>query len=327
MHPALSVIFFTTLSGAGYGLLALLGAGLALDLWPRETASLLWPLGLGALLTSTGLLASMAHLGQPLRAWRAFSQWRSSWLSREGVCAVTSYLPMAAIALLALRQDAQLPWPAAARLAGAALLAAALLTVFCTARIYSSLRTIPAWHNAWVAPGYLLFAAYSGGLWLWLLAALHQVGAPLPWDRLGLAPGPLMGLVGAALLVTALKLAYWRRIDGPAAVADIGSATGLGRYGTVSAFEKPHTEYNYINREMGFVLARKHAARLRAFALVCGLGLPLLGVLAAIRLPDYSPSFAALALLSGSLGIFVERWLFFAEARHVVNLYYGARRV
>ena len=30
MHPALSVIFFTTLSGAGYGLLAWLGAALAL---------------------------------------------------------------------------------------------------------------------------------------------------------------------------------------------------------------------------------------------------------------------------------------------------------
>ena len=30
MHPALSVLFFTTLSGAGYGLLGLLGAGVAL---------------------------------------------------------------------------------------------------------------------------------------------------------------------------------------------------------------------------------------------------------------------------------------------------------
>jgi DMSO reductase anchor subunit len=199
--------------------------------------------------------------------------------------------------------------------------------VFCTARIYSSLRTIPAWHNGWVAPGYLLFAAFSGGLWLWPLAALRHTQAPVAWDRLGLTPGLLMGLVAAAMLATALKLFYWRRIDAPSQVADIGSATGLGRFGEVSAFEKPHTEHNYINREMGFVLARRHAAKLRAFSLACGLGLPLLTVLGAINRPDYSPSFATFALLAGSLGIFVERWLFFAEARHVVNLYYGERRI
>jgi sulfite dehydrogenase (quinone) subunit SoeC len=327
MHPALSVIFFTTLSGAGYGLLGLLGAGIALDWWPRATIAVLAPLGVGLALASIGLLASTAHLGQPLRAWRAFSQWRSSWLSREGVASVATYLPALALGIGALYTTPGTAWPVAQRIAGALLLAGAAVTVFCTARIYSSLRTIPAWHDNLVVPAYLLFAAYSGTLWLWLLGAAWRRGDAVIWNRLGLPPWLLAGLVLAAMAVTVVKLLYWRRVDAPVTVASAASATGLAAFGEVSAFEKPHTEQNYINREMGFVVARKHAQRLRAFALLCGLGAPLLGVLAAISLPAWSAPSAAVALLAGSIGIFVERWLFFAQARHVVNLYYGAQRI
>ena len=36
---------------------------------------------------------------------------------------------------------------------------------------------------------------------------------------------------------------------------------------------------------------------------------------------------AAGAVLSAALGLVVERWLFFAEAKHTVTLYYGAEVV
>ncbi|NWG75941.1 MAG: DMSO reductase, partial [Rubrivivax sp.] len=35
---------------------------------------------------------------------------------------------------------------------------------------------------------------------------------------------------------------------------------------------------------------------------------------------------AIIAALAGLVGAAMERWLFFAEARHVVNLYHGAQR-
>lgn len=327
MHPALSVIFFTTLSGAGYGLLALLGAGIALDGWPHGFWPTAAPLAVGTALVSLGLLASTAHLGQPLRAWRAFSQWRSSWLSREGVASVLTYLPVLTLAA-DLLAGAQTPhWPLPLRGAGALLVLGAVATVFCTARIYSSLRTIPAWHNTWVVPAYLLLAAYSGGLWLWLLAALQQRDDAIEWNRLGLPPWLLAGVVLCAMLATLVKLLYWHHIDTAAPLASAGSATGLGNFGTVSAFERPHTEQNYITKEMGFVLARRHSAQLRVFSLIAGFGLPLACLIAAVTWLSLMPALAPLALLLGSLGIFAERWLFFAEARHVVNLYYGAQRI
>ena len=95
MHPALSVIFFTTLSGAGYGLLAwaglvplaLLGLG---EPSPGLRSLLLWCIGIGLALVTAGFLSSLAHLGKPMRTWRALSQWRSSWMSREGVLAMVT---------------------------------------------------------------------------------------------------------------------------------------------------------------------------------------------------------------------------------------------
>ncbi len=102
MHPAYSVIFFTTASGAGYGLLIWIGlvqlfAGLP------EHQGFRWAAFIFAFgLVTAGLLASTAHLGRPERAWRAFSQWQTSWLSREGVAAVFTYVPAGLLAIWAL---------------------------------------------------------------------------------------------------------------------------------------------------------------------------------------------------------------------------------
>jgi len=311
MHPALSVIFFTVVSVTGYGLLFLLGALLAFE--PRllsSNAAIAW-LALAATFAAAGLLSSLLHLGQPQRAWRAFSQWRSSWLSREGVSATLSFVPMLALAFLEWRgADAQL-----LRAWGLLLATFAVLTVACTAKIYATLKTIPAWHNAYVLPGYLLLGLLGGAAWMWILHIVYAspVGAP----RILLA--------GLAVASAVFKYFYWRHIDAMPRGETTESATGLGRFGAVRGVEAPHTEENYLTREMGFMLARKHAARLRAVALVLIGALPtLLALLACMTQTRVLEALCAtVALISVTLGLFVERWLFFAEARHVVMLYYG----
>ena len=99
MHPAFSVIFFTTASGAGYGLLVLLGLLGPAGLLPPERGFGLGAFGLALGAVTFGLVSSTFPLGHPERAWRAFSQWRSSWLSREGVASVLAYLPAGLFAL------------------------------------------------------------------------------------------------------------------------------------------------------------------------------------------------------------------------------------
>src|SRR5882672_5238345 len=99
MHPAYSVILFTTASGAGLGLLAWLALFGMLGAVPAERWLGVAGLGLAFLLVAGGLVASTLHLGRPERAWRAFSQWRTSWLSREGVMAVATVAPAGVLSL------------------------------------------------------------------------------------------------------------------------------------------------------------------------------------------------------------------------------------
>src|SRR5215472_8323952 len=142
MHPAISVIVFTTLSGEGYGLLAWLGVWAIVGSLPanRGLAAVSLVLSLGAI--TIGLLSSTVHLGHPERAWRAFSQWRSSWLSREGVASVATYAPALLFALgwLAIGSTSGI-WA----LFGAITAVGAVVTVVCTAYIYRSLKPIHRW--------------------------------------------------------------------------------------------------------------------------------------------------------------------------------------
>lgn len=289
MHPAPSLIIFTVLSGLGFGLLFWLGLGL-----PAATgraAFVLHALGYG--LTGAGLLASTWHLGHPERALKAFSQWHTSWLSREAVLAVATLLVMAPHGVATVFFATPLP---GFGIAGAVL---ALATVLATSMIYAQLRSVPRWHH-WTTPAQFLSFALAGGA---LLAG-----------QLALA-GALMAL--AALAMTA----HWHFGDTRFAASGSSpeTATGLGAIGRVRLFEPPHTGGNYLLQEMVHQVGRRHALRLRLIALLAGAVVP------ALLLALLPGSYLLVALVLGLhlTGVAAARWLFFAEAEHVVGLYYG----
>jgi DMSO reductase anchor subunit len=308
MNPAPSIVFFTTASGAGYGLLFWLGLLRPLGLLPQGLWFAVLSLLLALLLITAGLMASTLHLGRPERAWRALSQWRSSWLSREAVAALATYGPagLLLLALLAGREGLAAPL-------GLFAAAGAVATVWCTGMIYASLKPIRQWHHPLVAPGYLVFAAFSGATLLAAIAAF--AGAAL-------VPALLVALLGALALL--LKRAYWRAIDAPkpAGAPTIESATGLGRIGRTRPLDPPHTEQNWLLREMGFRLARKHRDRLRPLVLA-GFALPVPLALLALAAGGVGGGLLlATAAVVALAAMLAERWLMFAEATHTVTLYY-----
>lgn len=289
MHPAPSVILFSTLSGLGLGFLAFLGWGV---LQPSGWAAfLLWALGYG--LALGGLMASTFHLGSPRNALKAFTQWRTSWLSREAWAAVATLVVLAPVAL------ADIFGLALPRLVGQIGGTLALLTVFTTAMIYTQIRAVPRWHH-WLTPVMFLTFALAGGAML-----ADRAWAPV-----------LLVVTGIVLL------AVWRIGDGAFARAGqtMGTATGLDALGVPSVLDPAHTAGNYLKREMIFVVGRKHAAKLRKIALLLASVLPAL----ILFLPSgvWGIALASCLHLAGALA---ARWLFFAEAEHVVGLYYGAR--
>ncbi|CAN5705176.1 dimethyl sulfoxide reductase anchor subunit [soil metagenome] len=305
MHPAPSIIVFTTLSGMGFGLIAVLSLGLVAS----GSGAIIGGAALAIALSGGGLLASLAHLGHPERAWRALSQWRTSWLSREGVLAIATLAAFGAYAgawiLLGV--------PLAPLGLITALIAAA--TVYATAMIYASIRAVAAWHHPLIPVCYLGFAAAGGTL----LAAL--VARAAGQDAAGLE-------VAAALILAAswaVKALWWGLVlPRGFGASSPETATGLGRIGRVRLFEAPHTAPNYLMKEMVFSVGRRHGAKLRALAMILGGVLPAAALVASLGLGGAWP-LLLLGAASHTLGMLAERWLFFAEARHAVALYYGGR--
>lgn len=300
MRPAWSIIFFTTISGLGLGLAGWIVLGL-LPLMTREAV-----IGVGVItlaLIGAGLISSTFHLGHPERAWRALSQWRSSWLSREGVLAVIVMAGLAGWFAAGYTGTIVPMW------ANLALLVLIYVTVYATSMIYASLKTVARWYHPLTPICYLMFAA-AGGL-LAVLAMLALLGLPIT---------AALAQAGIVLMLSAwgVKIAWWRLAGMARPAGSIESATGLGDLGTVRPLMPPHTEENYLQHEMGFVVARKHAGRLRQIAIALGGGVPVLVLLVA----PASAAALMVALLAHITGMFVERWLFFAEAKHVVTLYY-----
>ena len=121
------------------------------------------------------------------------------------------------------------------------------------------------------------------------------------------------------------KIATWRHNDALVIGTTLNSATGL-EGGVMRSIEWPHTEENYLLKEMGFRIARKHSARLRLIVQFLAFAVPLVllaAVLALSTVPWLSAGLSLVAAVSQFAGMLVERWLFFAEAKHVVTLYYG----
>lgn len=307
MKPALSIVFFTVISGAGCGLLFWLGLLMPLGLLPVVPEFAAGAALFGIVMTVTGLLSSLGHLGHPERAWRALSQWRSSWLSREGVAAIATLLP-AGLYMLAMFAGYTGP----ATVLGLLMAAGAVATVYCTAMIYGSLKPIREWAHPLVVPGYLVLAGFLGAA---MLAALS-----------GAARTPVLLAVLLGLAGLLLKRAYWAAIDSAVPDSTMESATGLGFIGKVRTLEHPHTETNYLLREMGFRIARAHAAKLRNIALLLGFAVPVTLLIVALIGGGLGVALSGPAAAMAICGMLAERWLMFAQATHTVTLYYGGAR-
>lgn len=311
MHPAFSVIFFTVASGAGFGLFSLLYIADVFHLGGGFTREQLVVGGVIALaLIVFGLLSSTFHLANPKNAWRAFNRFRTSWLSREGVFAVL-FMPLALGYLFCIWFDA----PALLRI-GIGFFASVLawITVFSTGMIYACLKTIRQWHTPLVPANYLALGYASGSLLLLLGAVIARLDTT-----------PYIALSALIVSIAAvLKAIYYFWIGSPSLSPTINTATGFTRAG-VKLLDTGHTHGTFLTQEFGFQLGRKQGKLLRTLVFVIGFGIPGLMLVSIFQQPDGLFA-ASIALAAIMLGASVERWLFFAEARHVVNLYHGAQR-
>lgn len=290
MHPAKSVIIFTSLSGVGFGLLFFLGIGLPS---PKGWSAFLF-FFIAYALAVGGLIASTFHLGRPERSLKAFTQWRTSWLSRE------AWLAVAALTVMAFYGAGLVFFGVAVVFLGWLGAILSIATVYATSMIYAQLKTVPRWNTPLTCVLFIILALTGGAI---------------------LTSNVEMAL---SLLICSgvVQVAYW--VSGDQAFikggTTLATATGLGRKGVVRAFEPPHTGTNYLLREFVHLVGRKHASKLRMISLILMVGTPILIFSIAL-----TPITAFIAIIAHISGLFISRWLFFAQAEHVVGLYYGKR--
>ncbi len=329
MKPAFSVLFFTVLSGAGLGALALLSA---LDLFAMSGALRmpipppLMPIALAIALAFvlTGLSSSTLHLANPKNGWRSATRWRTSWLSREALIAIVLVL-MASCYGLAWWLIAA---PTLRLLLALCTLLAAWGTLHCTAMIYASLKPIRQWHTWRVPLSYFLLGHASGAL---LVAGIAR--------SVGLSGDAVIAIASAFLIAAAAaKIEYWRYIASEAGVITIERAIGVahGVHGApvpgrsaasrsvmaARLFDSGHARGTFLMREF---LVTVTARRRRGVQWVMWIGA---FVLPLAWLTFGSPHWpgALLAVSASIIGLLAERWLFFADARHTVRLFHGDPR-
>jgi sulfite dehydrogenase (quinone) subunit SoeC len=307
MKPALSVIFFTVASGFGLGLTV----WLILAEWCRNCAAGISKetFFVGAVFAfvfvTAGLISSALHLANPKNAWRAFSRFRTSWLSREGVFSIAFYV-LAAVHMFAVWHDT----PIATRvISGTLVILCSLAILYCTGMIYACLKTIPQWRG-WTTPaGYILYGLLSSLLGFCAIAARGNTQMS-PWLRL-------------ALVLLLLGFILWTIKQSRVPATDklqLGDALGI-REGRVRLLDSGHTHGTFLTNEFGFRVARERAAALTSWSLVLAFIVPL--VIVVIESSLSAKGMLGLAALLCFIGLLIERWMFFANARHVVMRYHG----
>ncbi len=308
MKPAFSVLFFTVFAGAGTGLLVwsiLIQLTTATYLGQALDSRLVLVSGATGLTVMTlGLLSSTLHLANPKNAWRAFSRFRSSWLSKEGVFSVLLYpVYIAYIFVLYSNDYVYTGWAA---FFGVLSISIAMMTVYCTGMIYASLKPIRQWHNNLTTPLYLLFSLMSGAILTHALygAMYQELSATLTKICISL------------LLITAsLKWLYFWYIGKPKGET-IATATGFEGQ-KVRLLDAGHSAHTFLTNEFIYQAKPETINRLRRSVAGLAFLMPLILLLMGNHVTVY------LASLCMMLGLLIERWLFFAEAKHVVRLYHG----
>ena len=307
MHPAFSIIFFTTLAGAAQGLVVVLAIATLMGL-PLQAGFVSGGLATATVLLVGALVASFFHLGHPMRAWRTVLMWRTSWMSRE-VIVLPAFIALVAgwAALVAVRGDAAAGGP----LLPLAAIAGALALWYCTAMIYACIRFIQEWAHPLTIVNYTLIGLASG------LVLAGALAAGAGYDRFAAQLAP-WAIAGTLLAWFTRRLAL-RRNARLKPKSTLQSATGI-RDPQVRQQGMGMTGGSFNTREFFHRASALAVRRVRLGFQVFGFGLPILLVLWGAATGSAAGWLLAVPLQY--LGLVAERWFFFAQARHPQNLYY-----
>ena len=323
MHPAFSVIFLTTLIGAGQGLFLALYLVQWLSAPEAAPASLLVAGGVVSLaFMAAGLAASFFHLGHPERAWRTAAMWRTSWLSREVIVLPAAMALVAAwTAIHAFAPSFSVAGFDAGRPDGFSLVVGAgaafvvLALYVCTGMIYACIKFLAEWASPLTVWNFTVLGLASGFTLATLLAAWRpgtSFVAFLGAFALALTLAGALGRVASLVRNARLKPR-----------STLQTAIGV-RHSRIVQRAQGATAGSFNTREFfhGAAPSVYRAARPTFLLLAFAVPATLLGLYLDSGAGGGQPLLPAIAFVSQFGGLIAERWYFFAQANHPQNLYY-----
>jgi sulfite dehydrogenase (quinone) subunit SoeC len=306
MHPAFSILFFTTLAGAAQGLVVVLALATLMGV-SMSASFLLTALGIGEALLIAGLASSFLHLGHKMRAWRAVLMWRTSWMSRE-VIILPAFIGLVGLWWLALYFESNAAW---ANMLPVVIVLASFALWYCTAMIYACIRFIEEWAHSLTIVNFTLVGLASGMVLACALAALAGQAAFLK----------SYGLLTLALVLTAWcsRVIALRRNSALRHKSTLQSATGI-HSGKLVQKSMGMSAGAFNTREFFHGASTLAVRNVRLGFQVLGFALPALCIAWGWASGGTLPWVAALIVQAP--GVLAERWYFFAQAKHPQNLYY-----
>ncbi len=322
MHPAFSVIFLTTLIGAGQGLfLALFSTQFysEVDLLPGVGDTNFYGIGaaIALALLVGGLISSIFHLGHPERAWRSAARWKTSWLSREVIA-----LPTAMGAIFAYGVIHIMGYDSVAYVYGGISLNTSLFVgafgviatfalFICTAMIYACIKFLQEWSTPLTVINYFLFGSASGftlatGLasYLGLQEFTHFLGG---W---AIALTVMVFITRSASLYRNSRIKFKSTIQ---------SAIGI-RHNKITQNAQGAMGGSFNTREYFHGKTAMFLKSIKMIFMILVFPVPLILLTSAVS--DGNTPVLIAAFVIQFTGLIAERWFFFAQANHPQNIYY-----
>ncbi len=304
-------ILSTTLTGAGYGLLIWLAFFAFFGAVPPDRWFGLVSFSVAFSMIGLGLYFSMLAIGKPKLAWLSLTKWRTNWYSRHGALGLAVFGPGVAFCFCWF---GVLSYGNFWRLLSGLTVFLSFGAVVSTAMLYASLRPVRAWFNPHTIRVMLCMALWSGVVWFNMFAQVFGHHTPVI--------GIVLIITGIATLI--FKRKYWIFIDQSPSWVTPQSAFGLSKETQLKLNKSPTTEETYIHREFANLIDRQEVEKLRRRSFLFYLLLPFCAATIPVEMDVWIRiSASMLGAFSVIFGIMIERWLFFAEARHTSMLYYG----
>ena len=317
MHPAFSVIFFTVVSGAGYALISLLSLFNFLNFGMLIDKNTFFIIAItSAVLFTMGLISSTFHLANPKNAWRAFMRFKTSWLAREGLLAILFY-PILALYLYFIYIDMQINNFMLMQYYSFLIFTISTVIIYCTGMIYACLKTIPQWNTIWTPINYITIGFALAAMIFFFILNLNGYDTT-SYENYTLS------IIAFSL---ATKLTYYFVIRLPKYnIADATNAAVKLKSTNVRLLDVGHTGGTFLTDEFGYKVAERKLFRIKILSIFLGFVIPFFLIYMYSFIYE-NIALCSLAIFLSFIGMISERWLFFAQAKHVVNLYHGVENV